>query len=69
MDKKEFKQMVEAIGDAEKLIGVIDYSLNEKRKKQRRYARSLYISSDIKKSEDFTLENIKSERPFYGLHP
>ncbi|MCT7650481.1 pseudaminic acid synthase [Aliarcobacter butzleri] len=69
MDKKEFKQMVEAIRDAEKLIGVVDYSLNEKRKKQRRFARSLYISSDIKKGEVFTLENIKSVRPFYGLHP
>ncbi|KLE04298.1 pseudaminic acid synthase [Aliarcobacter butzleri] len=69
MDKKEFKQMVEAIRDAEKLIGVVDYSLNEKRKKQRRFARSLYISSDIKKGEVFTLENIKSVRPFYRLHP
>ncbi|MCR1816433.1 pseudaminic acid synthase [Aliarcobacter butzleri] len=69
MDKKEFKQMVEAIRDAEKLIGVVDYSLNEKRKKQRRFARSLYISSDIKKGGVFTLENIKSVRPFYGLHP
>ena len=69
MDKKEFTQMVEAIRDTEKLIGVIDYSLNEKRKKQRRFARSLYISSDIKKGEVFTLENIKSVRPFYGLHP
>ncbi|MCT7648402.1 pseudaminic acid synthase [Aliarcobacter butzleri] len=69
MDKKEFKQMVEAIRDAEKLIGVVDYSLNEKRKKQRRFARSLYTSSDIKKGEVFTLENIKSVRPFYGLHP
>ncbi|MCG3675146.1 pseudaminic acid synthase [Aliarcobacter butzleri] len=69
MDKKEFKQMVEAIRDAEKLIGVVDYSLNEKRAKQRRFARSLYISSDIKKGEVFTLENIKSVRPFYGLHP
>lgn len=69
MNKKEFKQMVEAIRDAEKLIGVVDYSLNEKRKKQRRFARSLYISSDIKKGEVFTLENIKSVRPFYGLHP
>ncbi|MCT7590777.1 pseudaminic acid synthase [Aliarcobacter butzleri] len=69
MGKKEFKQMVEAIRDAEKLIGVVDYSLNEKRKKQRRFARSLYVSKDIKAGEVFTLENIKSVRPFYGLHP
>jgi pseudaminic acid synthase len=69
MDKEDFILMVKAIRDTEKLIGVVDYSLNEKRKKQRRFARSLYISSDIKKGEVFTLENIKSVRPFYGLHP
>lgn len=69
MDKKEFKQMVEAIRDTEKLIGVVDYSLNEKRKKQRRFARSLYVSKDIKAGEVFSEENIRSVRPFYGLHP
>jgi pseudaminic acid synthase len=51
-------------------LEVVDYSLNEKRKKQRRFARSLYVSSkDIKKGEVFSLKNIKSVRPFYGLHP
>lgn len=69
MDKKEFKQLVEAIRDTEKLIGVVDYSLNEKRKKQRRFARSLYVSKDIKAGEVFSEENIRSVRPFYGLHP
>lgn len=69
MDKKEFTQMVEAIRDTEKLIGSVDYSLNEKRKKQRRFARSLYISKDIKEGEVFSEDNIKSVRPSYGLHP
>ncbi|MFA6741269.1 MAG: pseudaminic acid synthase [Arcobacteraceae bacterium] len=69
LDKKEFKLLVDVIRDTEKLLGVVDYSLNEKREKQRRFARSLYISKDIKKGEVFTLENIKSVRPFYGLHP
>jgi len=69
LDKQEFKELVKAIRDTEKLLGKVEYSLNEKRKKQRRFARSLYVSKDIKKGEIFTKENIKSVRPFYGLHP
>jgi len=69
LDKQEFKELVKAIRDTEKLLGKVEYSLNEKRKKQRRFARSLYVSKDIKKGEIFTQDNIKSVRPFYGLHP
>lgn len=69
MDKKDFTLMVKAIRDVEKLIGVVDYSLNEKRKKQRRFSRSLYVSQDIKEGEVFSEENVKSVRPGYGLHP
>ena len=69
LDKKEFEEMIKAVRDSEKLIGRVDYSLNEKREKQRRFARSLYVSKDIKESEIISLENIKSVRPFYGLHP
>ncbi len=69
LDKKEFEDMIKAVRDSEKLIGNIDYSLNEKRKKQRRFARSLYVSKDIKEGKVFSEENIKSVRPFYGLHP
>jgi pseudaminic acid synthase len=69
LDKDEFSKLVESIRETEKLMGVVDYSLNEKREKQRRFARSLYISKDIKEGEIFTVENIKSVRPGYGLHP
>ena len=69
MDKKEFTKMVKDIRDAEKLLGCVDYSLDEKREKQRRFCRSLYISKDIKKGELFSEENIKSARPGYGKHP
>lgn len=69
MEAQDFKKMVEAIRDAEKLLGKVEYSMNEKREKQRRFSRSLYISQDIQKGETFTPQNIKSVRPGYGLHP
>ncbi|MFA6196742.1 MAG: pseudaminic acid synthase [Sulfurimonas sp.] len=69
MDKQEFTQMVQAIRDTQKLLGKVDYSINEKTKKNRRFSRSLYISADIQKGEPFTKENVRSVRPGYGLHP
>ena len=69
MDKNEFTIMVQNIRATEKLIGNIDYSLNEKKKNSRQFSRSLYICKDIKKGEIFTNENIKSVRPGYGMHP
>lgn len=69
LDKAEFSEMIKAVRDTEKLLGRVDYSLNEKRKRQRRFARSLYVSKDIKAGEVFSEENIKSVRPSYGLHP
>lgn len=69
LDKQEFKEMVKAVRDAEKLIGKVDYSMTEKKRKSRQFARSLYVSKDIKKGDVFTEENIKSVRPGYGMHP
>jgi len=69
LDKEEFSQMVQAVRDAEKLLGKVDYSMNEKKKKSRQFARSLYVAKDIKEGEIFTEENIQSVRPGYGMHP
>jgi pseudaminic acid synthase len=69
MDKQEFSDMVQAIRDAQKLLGKVDYSMDEKRKKSRRFSRSLYVAKDIKKGEKFSAENIRSVRPGYGMHP
>lgn len=69
MDKQEFSDMVQAIRDVEKLLGKVDYSMDEKKKKSRRFSRSLYVAKDIKKGELFTEENIRSVRPGYGMHP
>lgn len=69
LDKNEFAQMISSVRDAEKLIGKIDYSMTEKKQKSRQFARSLYVSKDIKKGEIYTEENIRSVRPGYGMHP
>jgi len=69
LDKDEFAQMVKAVRDTEKLLGKVDYSLTVKKKKSRNFARSLYVTKDIKKGEVFTEENVRSIRPGFGLHP
>jgi len=69
LDKKEFLEMIKTVRDAEKLLGKVDYSMTEKKKKSRQFSRSLYVSEDIKKGEKFTEDNIRSVRPGYGMHP
>ena len=69
LDEREFTQMVSAVRDTEKLIGKVDYSMSEKKRKSRHFSRSLYVAKDIKKGEVFTQENVCSVRPGYGLHP
>ncbi len=69
MDEEEFTQMVKAVREAEKAIGVIDYSLTEKQKKGKDFSRSLYVVKDIKKGELISEANVRSIRPGFGLHP
>ncbi|TFZ40796.1 pseudaminic acid synthase [Soehngenia longivitae] len=69
LEPNEFKQMVEAVRDAEKALGKVDYSMNEKKKNSRIFGRSLFVVKDIKAGETFTEENVRSIRPSYGLAP
>lgn len=69
LDKEEFAKMIQAVRDTEKLLGKVDYSMTEKKKKSRQFSRSLYVAKDIKKGEVFTEDNIRSVRPGYGMHP
>ncbi|DAB29056.1 MAG TPA: pseudaminic acid synthase [Sulfurimonas sp. UBA12504] len=69
LDTAEFSQMVQALRDTEKMLGKVDYTMNEKKLHNRRFCRSLYVSKPIKKGEIFTAENVKSVRPSNGLHP
>ena len=69
LDKKEFSQMVKAVRNSEKLLGKVDYSMTDKKKKSREFSRSLYITKDIEKGDVFSEKNLRSVRPGYGLHP
>ena len=69
MDELEFTAMVNAVRDAEKAIGTVDYNLTPKQKKGRDFARSLYVAEDIAEGEVFTEKNVRSVRPGFGLHP
>lgn len=69
MDEREFTAMVNAVRDAEKAIGTVDYNLTPKQKKGRDFARSLYVAEDIEEGEVFTEKNVRSVRPGFGLHP
>jgi len=69
MDEKEFTDMIKAVREAEKAIGKVDYNLTDKQKKGKDFSRSLYVVNDIKEGEKFTMENISSIRPGFGMHP
>lgn len=69
LDMNEFKEMVQAIRDAEMALGDVNYTLSEKVSKNRIFARSLFITRDVKQGDLFTSENLKSIRPGYGLSP
>lgn len=69
MDEKEFGEMVQAVRDAEKAIGVVDYELTEKQVEGKQFSRSLYIAEDMKAGDVLTEKNIRSVRPGHGLHP
>jgi len=69
MEAKDFKDMVQKIRDSEKLLGEVNYSMNQRKEKSRSYCRSIYVCDEIKKGDILTNKNLKSVRPGYGMHP
>lgn len=69
MVPSDFKAMVDGVRSAEECFGTSNYIVSEKMIASRQFARSLYVSADIKMGEVFTVNNIKCVRPGYGLHP
>lgn len=69
LEPKEFSEMVKAVREAEKSIGIIDYDMNKSKKKNRVFGRSLFVVENVEKGEEFTEKNVRSIRPSYGLPP
>lgn len=69
MTKEEFAEMVKRVRETEECLGSVSYELSEKMKNNRKFSRSLFACSDIKKGEVFTKQNIRSVRPGDGCSP
>jgi pseudaminic acid synthase len=69
LDEKEFTQMVKAVRKTEQLMGTVDYEMTDKKRQSREFSRSLFITKDVNKGDLASIENVKSVRPNYGLHP
>lgn len=69
LEPQEFKMMVDAVRDTEKLLGKITYELSPKSLKSREFSRSLFIAKDVKAGETITAVNVRSVRPGFGLPP
>ena len=69
LEPEEFKEMVKAVREVEAAMGEVSYELSGRTKKSREFARSLFITKDIKAGKKITEEYVRSIRPGYGLHP
>lgn len=69
LDEQEFKQMVDAVRVAEKMMGTANYEMDAKKKKSREFSRSLFIAQNVKKGDVLTEQNLRSVRPGFGMHP
>lgn len=67
MEAKDFKKLVQDIRDTEQLLEGVDTF--QDKKDGRKYARSIYVSAEIKQGDILNEKNLKSVRPSYGMHP
>ncbi len=69
LDEKEFTKMVNAVRLTEQMLGKVDYEMTEKKKKSRKFSRSLFVVDNVKKGELISRNNVRSIRPGFGIHP
>ncbi len=69
MEPNEFRMLVDRVHNVEKILGSNKYELSPKNESSRRFMRSLYVVSNMKKGDVITESNIASIRPGFGLHP
>lgn len=69
MEPNDFKEMIKQIRMAETARGNVCYELNEKTLSNRNFARSLFVTEDVKKGQIISESNVRSIRPGNGLPP
>ncbi len=68
LEPAEFKEMVDAVRNAEKALGQVVFEPSADEVRPRDFRRSLYVVKAVKAGETFTAENLRSIRPANGLH-
>lgn len=69
LEPEEFRTMVTAIREAERMLGRINYDRSPSEEKSVVFRRSLFAVKDIAEGEPLTRENVRSIRPGNGLAP
>lgn len=69
LEPDELRALCRDAKTAWKALGAVNYERKESEKGNAKFRRSLYVVKDIKKGELFTIDNIKSIRPGYGVAP
>ena len=69
MEPNAFREMVAAIRDVEKALGSPTYELSATVRRNRKFARSLFVIKDLHAGDLITEDNVRSIRPSNGLSP
>jgi pseudaminic acid synthase len=69
IEPDELKSLVTESERAYLALGTIQYGVQQSEMKSVEYKRSIYISKDVQKGEQLTIENIRVIRPGDGLAP
>lgn len=69
IEPAEFSALVKECQRAAVALGKVTYGGTEKEQASRKYRRSLYIAQDMQAGDVFTIHNLRSVRPGFGLEP
>lgn len=69
LEPDEFRAMADAVRTAAASLGTADYEVGAEERKSMVFRRSLFVVQDVRAGEPFTVENVRSIRPGYGLAP
>lgn len=69
IEPRELAQLCKDTKTAWQAIGQVNYERAEAEKANVKFRRSLYVVKDIGEGEVFTMENIRSIRPGFGMEP